>query len=327
MIWGGKPRPFFSPTIDSPALGFGAQAGGPSTDVFNLSRPMGILLVASGTATSGAAKTLTDTGAAWGVNSWKGYTVQITGGTGSGQTKHIASNTTTVLTVDGNWKTNPDSTSTYQIYWGAPSSTGTATAGSTTTLTDSNAAWGTNQWTGYTLSIDSGTGSGQALIVISNTATVITFATATAPDATSTYSLYRATGITTQNYAGGAYERHDTAQKETTITDASGVAVKIVGKGSHDFQIPVNAASTVITVRVRYDTAHGATNKPQAILLANGEIGVTTETKTATGAAGSFETLTFSAQTPTAKGVVTVRLVSRSDVANGIAYFDTFTVT
>jgi hypothetical protein len=46
-----------------------------------------------------------------------------------------------------------------------------------------------------------------------------------------------------------------------------------------------------------------------------------------TSAADTWETLTFAAQTPSAKGVVTVRLVSRSDAPYGRAYFDTWSVT
>jgi len=68
-----------------------------------------------GTATSGAATTLTDTGKAWTVDAYANKVVEITGGTGAGQTKIILSNTATVLTVDSAWATNPDATSTYEI--------------------------------------------------------------------------------------------------------------------------------------------------------------------------------------------------------------------
>ena len=66
---------------------------------------------------------------------------------------------------------------------------GTATAGTTTTLTLATASWGVDQWVGYTLTTLTGTGSGQALTILSNTATVLTFATATAPDSTTTFSI------------------------------------------------------------------------------------------------------------------------------------------
>lgn len=144
-----------------------------------------------------------------------------------------------------------------------------------------------------------------------------------APPATDLLNRPRPAGGASTANAIGAFERHDTAVKETSVTDAGSVGLRITGPGDHDFKVPVNATSTTLSVRVRYDTNHGTTNKPQAILLASGEIGVATETKTATVGVNTWETLTFSAITPTAKGLVTIRLVSRAAAGSGIAYFDT----
>jgi|GEM_PF-4834260 len=71
---------------------------------------------ATGTATSGGASTLTDSGASFGVNAFAGNVVQITAGTGVGQSRVIASNTATVLTTATAW-TLPgvDNTSVYDI--------------------------------------------------------------------------------------------------------------------------------------------------------------------------------------------------------------------
>lgn len=73
----------------------------------------------TGTATAGGATTLTDSGAAWPVNAFAPnahtWRVGITAGTGAGQTRNIASNTGTVLTVSAAWTTNPDATSAYRI--------------------------------------------------------------------------------------------------------------------------------------------------------------------------------------------------------------------
>lgn len=123
----------------------------------------------------------------------------------------------------------------------------------------------------------------------------------------------------------GALERHDTAIREDTTADAT-PGIKIVGPGDHEFQIPIDATATTISIKARYNAAHDTTNKPQAILLANPSIGVTAETLTMAAAVDTWETLAFAAQTPSAKGVVRVRLVSRAAAANGIAYFDTFAV-
>lgn len=145
------------------------------------------------------------------------------------------------------------------------------------------------------------------------------------PATTDAINRPRPSGGSSTNYSVGYLERHDFGAKETSVTDASGTALKLVGPGDHDIRVPVNATSTTLTIRVRFDTNHGTTYKPQAILLAAPEIGVSTETETAAGSADTWETLTFSSFTPTSKGWVTLRLVSRSETGNGIAYFDTLT--
>lgn len=70
---------------------------------------------ATGTATAGAATTLTNSGKAWATNQWANSQLRITGGTGTGQIRTVASNTGTVLTVSAAWTTNPDATSTYSL--------------------------------------------------------------------------------------------------------------------------------------------------------------------------------------------------------------------
>jgi len=68
-----------------------------------------------GTATSGGASTITDSGQAWATNRWKNYAVRILTGTGIGQVLPILSNTSTAITVVKPWVTNPDNTSVYVI--------------------------------------------------------------------------------------------------------------------------------------------------------------------------------------------------------------------
>lgn len=70
---------------------------------------------ATGTATAGASTTLTNSGKSWATNMWANYQVRITGGTGKGQIRTIASNTGTVLTVSSAWTVTPDATSVYSI--------------------------------------------------------------------------------------------------------------------------------------------------------------------------------------------------------------------
>lgn len=70
---------------------------------------------ATGTATAGAANTLTNAGKSWTTNQWANYQIRITAGTGAGQIRLISTNTPTVITVSSNWGINPDATSQYSI--------------------------------------------------------------------------------------------------------------------------------------------------------------------------------------------------------------------
>jgi len=69
----------------------------------------------SGTASSGAASSLTKTGAGWTVDAYADMVVYIVSGTGSGQYRSISSNTAEVLTVTPNWTTNPANDSVFRI--------------------------------------------------------------------------------------------------------------------------------------------------------------------------------------------------------------------
>lgn len=73
------------------------------------------IVYASGTASSGASTTLTDSTKTWTTNQLSWYQVRITAGTGAGQRRTIASNTGTVITVSSAWTTNPDATSQYVL--------------------------------------------------------------------------------------------------------------------------------------------------------------------------------------------------------------------
>lgn len=68
------------------------------------------------TATGGGAATLTDTKQAMGTTQYVNKILVITGGTGKGQVRKIASHTATVFTVAvANWDVTPDATSTYVV--------------------------------------------------------------------------------------------------------------------------------------------------------------------------------------------------------------------
>jgi hypothetical protein len=93
-----------------------------TTIAFNRSSTTGVLTARTlnpptntGTATAGAATTLTDTSKAWVTNRWAGGTLTLTGGTGSGQSRTISSNTATAITVSPAWTTNPAAGTTYTV--------------------------------------------------------------------------------------------------------------------------------------------------------------------------------------------------------------------
>ena len=172
-----------------------AQAGLPGigTDGRLITTPSWIGSDVTGVATAGGASTLTDTRYNWLTNQFNGLNIRITSGTGSGQSRTVLSNTSTIITVSSAWTIQPDSTSVYVIEGSGykPFATGTATAGGAATLTNSGKNWTVNQWSNYQIRITGGTGAGQVRTISSNTATVITVSSnwATQPDNTSTYNL------------------------------------------------------------------------------------------------------------------------------------------
>lgn len=146
---------------------------------------------ATGTATAGSGTTLTDSGQTWTANGWANWLLQITSGTGAGQTLPIQSNTGTAITVDGAFSPAPTAGSGYKIIGPVDRWTGTATAGGASTLTDAGRLWTVNSLTKWALRLVGGTGVGQELPIASNTTTVITVTGtwATNPDSTTKYAV------------------------------------------------------------------------------------------------------------------------------------------
>lgn len=117
------------------------------------------------------------------------------------------------------------------------------------------------------------------------------------------------------------------ASSSANADSGTGRAVELTGRTCHDLLIPVDAVSTTISVKVKWDANHGDTNPPQAQLLPAPELGYSGQTITATAPGTNYQTLTFTAFTPTKKGIVVLRLISRAAAANGKAWFDTVTVS
>lgn len=131
------------------------------------------------------------------------------------------------------------------------------------------------------------------------------------------------------NPAAGWLELHDYAGMSSAANadGGSGTALELTGRMDYDLAIPVDPVSTTISVKVKWDANHGDTNPPQAQLLAAPELGYTGQTLTATAPGTNYQTLTFTAFTPSKKGVVILRLISRSASASGKCWFDTVTVS
>ncbi len=109
-----------------------------------------------------------DTGALTTDNIYNGATVNLTGGTGVGQTRKIISynGTSRTATVDTDWQTNPDATTTFDLIASSSainSHEGLAQGGTATSITlQSNAASDDDIYIGAIVAIISGTGAGQS---------------------------------------------------------------------------------------------------------------------------------------------------------------------
>jgi hypothetical protein len=123
---------------------------------------------------------------------------------------------------------------------------GLATSGTTTTLTDTAKSWTTNQWVGYYVQIFSGTGSGQLLKVTANTSNALTFATATAPDATSRYII---TGFDAGTASSGGSTSLTDSTKAWATNRWANYAVRIIaGTGIGQVQTIASNTGTALTV-------------------------------------------------------------------------------
>jgi hypothetical protein len=144
-----------------------------------------------GFATGGSTTTIVDTTKNWKPNYWSRTSnrkVRIVEGAGVGNEIAITSNTNNTLTFAVQTFT-PDITTRYIIM----DTFGTATGGSTTTLIDTFQNWETNCFINKRVRLTAGTGQGNEYTITSNTNNTLTFATATAPDTSTTYSILEAT--------------------------------------------------------------------------------------------------------------------------------------
>lgn len=120
----------------------------------------------------------------WIENKWSYFAVQITAGTGIGQTRMIVSNSTTALTLVQPWTTAPDATSTYSIYEATMPVLQSGAAVGTQglfTLADTTKVWTTSAWINSAVRIVSANEGVQFRLITANTANVLTYATPWTP--------------------------------------------------------------------------------------------------------------------------------------------------
>ena len=138
----------------------------------------------------------------------------------------------------------------------------------------------------------------------------------------------RPSGGASANASIGYSEFHDfSTQNTTTYPTGYTSSADMYGPGDCDLWVPVDAVSTTIAIQVYQGSTYGGTSYATANLLANGELGVAAQVQTCTSSTGSWQTLTFSAITPTKAGWVKIRVTSYDTSASANTLFGALTTT
>jgi hypothetical protein len=126
----------------------------------------------------------------------------------------------------------------------------------------------------------------------------------------------------------GYMEPYAPGTKETGAANVhNGTAsVKLQGFSTHSFQLPVDAIATTLSLYCAYDVSYGTPGTncdfPLISIRDGAECGVSDQdVAMTTGSANTWQQINVSF-TPTSKGIVTVRLVSRAQTAAGVCWFD-----
>ena len=126
----------------------------------------------TGTASIADVGSITDTSKAWTANKWIGGFIEITAGSGIGQVRQVAGNTSNIITVSRPWTTVPDNSSQYMLvarsayramFFEGDEDCGVASEqhSSALMLVDSTKNWPTHHWdNGYVLIVE-GPGAGE----------------------------------------------------------------------------------------------------------------------------------------------------------------------
>lgn len=124
---------------------------------------------------------------------------------------------------------------------------GSASSGSTTTLVDTSQNWIVNQWAGMYVMMVSGTGAGQCLKILSNTATILTFATAVAPAAATIYQIRGGAAVASGVATSGSATTLVNSGKTWTVNQWTNYQCRILsGTGAgQKSKIASNTATTL----------------------------------------------------------------------------------
>lgn len=207
---------------------------------------------------------IVDSSQVWGVNEHVGKLVFIntSGPSPTTQSRRIASNTATTLTVVGNLTLPVTGTSRYVIndinvfgtmhLYKQPGRgrEGWATAGGATSLTDSTKTWWPSQWVNYRIRIVSGTSVGSEATITASDATSVTVASWPngTPDTTSKYVIMDTFGIAT---SGGTTGLTDTTHNWPT-NNLAGRRLHVTGGASVTTEIAItsNTATAITTASI-----------------------------------------------------------------------------
>lgn len=123
----------------------------------------------------------------------------------------------------------------------------------------------------------------------------------------------------------GGFQRANTATQNTTVVEAGANSIQIQGGGWQDFDVPVDATATTLSIWVRYDSNYRGP-LPTVSVVKGSQAGVGgASVPVSTASLNNFQQYSL-AINPTSKGIVTLRLVSNDVSANGLCYFDAFAV-
>lgn len=124
----------------------------------------------------------------------------------------------------------------------------------------------------------------------------------------------------------GAIQRGNTGIQEISITQAGGNSIKIIGFGTQDFDVPVDATPTTLSIYIRYDSNYVGP-LPQVQVVNAGQVGVGDYTlPISTNSLNNWVQYSITIN-PTAAGIVTLRIVAGDVSGVGNTYIDTFSMS